>query len=57
MRYSRLRPLALLASLTLLTGCNGEPSVVDTAETVRPDPAKPAVEPAKDQPAKPETTK
>ena len=45
---SRMKRLALAMALALLAGCGGEPPMVDTAETIRPEPAKaaPTTEPA-----------
>ncbi len=51
---SRIRQVALIASLALLAGCGGEPSVNDTAEVIKPEPAKPAPVPVSTQ--TPETT-
>ena len=44
---TRTTHFSLIASLILLAGCGGEPSINDTAETIRPDAAKPATEPTK----------
>ena len=43
---TRRRRFALLASLAFLAGCGGNPAEVDTAETIRPEPAKPIQTPA-----------
>ena len=46
----------LLASLTLLAGCGGTPAEVDTAETIRPEPAKTTPAPAPETAPAPEAT-
>jgi hypothetical protein len=51
---SRIRHVALAASLALLAGCGGDPPVNDTAEIIKPEPAKPAPVPVSTQ--TPETT-
>ena len=38
---SRIRQVALIASLALIAGCGGEPPVNDTAEVIKPEPTKP----------------
>jgi ABC-type uncharacterized transport system auxiliary subunit len=43
---TRRRRFAYLATLALLAGCGGTPSEVDTAETIRPEPAKTIPTPA-----------
>jgi hypothetical protein len=51
---SRIRQVTLFASIALFAGCGSEPPINDTAETTRPEGAKPA--PSSEPTQTPETT-